>query len=165
MTGRPAAPPPIRATSPVDLELIAALNHAAAGEQWSLETLATTLASANVWGLIAARGFEAASPPAGFLLVRCAADEAEILGLVVEPPSRRRGIARALLRAAVDRLVEIGCSALFLEVAADNAAALALYDSFGLRKVGRRADYYKRPGDIHMDALIMRLSLRKQPDH
>ncbi len=165
MTGRPAAPPPIRVASPADLELIVALNQAGGGEQWSLETLASTLASADVWGLIAARGFEPASRSAGFLLVRHAADEAEILGLVVEVSSRRRGIARALLRAAIERMMEIGCAKLFLEVAADNAPALALYKSFGLRKVGRRADYYKRPGDIHMDALIMSLLLRKQPDH
>ena len=43
---------------------------------------------------------------------------------------------------------------LFLEVAADNAAALALYRTAGMAETGRRADYYRRPGGA-VDALVL----------
>lgn len=53
----------------------------------------------------------------------------------VEPEYRRRGIARALL----DTLPGIVC----LEVRTDNDAAIALYDSWGLRVLKRIPGYYK----------------------
>ena len=43
----------------------------------------------------------------------------------------------------------------FLEVAEDNDAGSALYAERGLRPVGRRRRYYRRAGDVAVDALIM----------
>ena len=37
-----------------------------------------------------------------------------------------------------------GCESLFLEVAADNDAAIALYSALDFETVGRRASYYAR---------------------
>ncbi|WP_347265635.1 GNAT family N-acetyltransferase [Paracoccus sp. (in: a-proteobacteria)] len=93
--------------------------------------------------------------PQGFLLGRSVADEAELLTLVVAPAARRQGIAAALLAefAAAARLR--GACAGFLEVAADNAAAIALYDGAGWTRAGLRRGYYA-PG---IDALVMRRGL------
>jgi ribosomal protein S18 acetylase RimI-like enzyme len=51
--------------------------------------------------------------------------------LVVLAGDRRRGIGRGLLAAAERRARELGCVKLTLEVRAENAAALALYQSVG----------------------------------
>jgi ribosomal-protein-alanine N-acetyltransferase len=46
----------------------------------------------------------------------------------------------------------------FLEVAASNTAAQALYRGFGFTEAGRRTGYYRR-GDGVEDALVMRQDL------
>ena len=61
----------------------------------------------------------------GFLILRMAADEAEILNFGVVPWARRKGLGRELLEAALILARELGIRSIFLEVAVDNAAALA----------------------------------------
>ena len=48
---------------------------------------------------------------------------------------------------------------MFLEVAKDNASALALYERFGFVKVGERAGYYRRADGTRATAVVMRKSL------
>jgi ribosomal-protein-alanine N-acetyltransferase len=86
------------------------------------------------------------------------AGEAEVLTLAVRPEQRRRGAARALLAAAL-ALAAPTAAAMFLEVAADNAGAVALYEAAGFEQVGRRAGYYGRTGAPSIDAIVMRRAL------
>ena len=51
--------------------------------------------------------------------------------LWVAPPMRRQGMARELMRAAEALAVEQACSQLYLDVRADNAGAIALYEDLG----------------------------------
>lgn len=92
---------------------------------------------------------------AGFVLARAAADEAEILTLAVVPAWRRRGLGAALLAAAQRRAASLGAAQLFLEVAADNDAARALYAGAGFEAVGLRRGYYAGG----RDALVLRRAL------
>ena len=94
------------------------------------------------------------SSPGGFGLARLAADEGEILTLAVAPDARRQGIGAALLGGMLDRLRNRGAGRVFLEVAADNAAARALYARAGFDETGRRPRYYGT-GAAAMDALIL----------
>jgi|APMI01.1.fsa_nt_gi ribosomal-protein-alanine N-acetyltransferase len=94
-------------------------------------------------------------PLSGFLLSRRAADEAEILTIAVSPRQRRRGIGRELLTRQTRRLAEMGVARLFLEVAEDNGAALALYRSVGFREEGRRKGYYRRADGPAANALVL----------
>jgi ribosomal-protein-alanine N-acetyltransferase len=48
---------------------------------------------------------------------------------------------------------------IFLEVAEDNEAALALYRKLGFQEVGRRKRYYARRDGEPADALTMALTL------
>lgn len=95
----------------------------------------------------------------GFILLRLAGGEAEILTLAVAPEGRRRGAGRALLRGALKAAEQGGATAMFLEVADDNAAAVALYRSEGFVEAGRRRGYYARPGGAAADALVLRRAL------
>jgi GNAT superfamily N-acetyltransferase len=52
--------------------------------------------------------------------------------LAVAPASRRRGLGRSLLAAAEERARAAGCASLALDTAVGNAAARALYESFGM---------------------------------
>lgn len=132
-----------------------ALLHAAgighAGPAWDEAAFATLLSLPGRRALIATEG----EVPVGLLLLGLAADEAEILTLAVPPAWRRRGVARALLAAAVARAAAAGASRLFLEVGEANAPARALYAGFGFDAVGRRPRYC--PDGT--DALVLALAL------
>jgi len=97
--------------------------------------------------------------PQGFLLGRVVADEAEILTLAVDPAARRQGIARDLLKEFEARSIAQGATVAFLEVAADNEPAIALYISTGFEQAGHRRGYYRRPDGSGLDALVLRRSL------
>ena len=122
---------------------------------WSAADLAALLESPGVFALAALSGGEIR----GFILARAIAGEAEILTLAVDPPQRRQGIARALLEAAIAAAENAGAEAVFLEVAADNPAAIALYGAVGFTQAGRRRGYYARPGGDAIDALVLRRAI------
>jgi [ribosomal protein S18]-alanine N-acetyltransferase len=92
----------------------------------------------------------------GFALVELAADEAELHLIVVGPRFRARGIGRALLRAVIGAATERGAARMFLEVAAGNAAAIALYIAVGFGEVGRRRAYYRDGQDALVFARVLR---------
>ena len=111
------------------------------GERWHERAMADMLATPGIFGFIDLRG--------GMVLARRAGGEAEILTLAVTPAVRRRGIGRGLVDLVA---ASAGGSPLFLEVAADNAAARALYAAAGFIEAGRRPAYY----GAGRDALLMR---------
>lgn len=148
---------PVRQT---DLAALAAI-HAACfpDEAWDSGALATVLAMAGTEGHVA--GSETAEI-CGFLLTQCLAEDAEILTLGVAPARRRQGIARLLLVDFFARARAAGAARVVLEVAADNAAALALYQSLGFTRHGTRANYYRRSTGPAMDAWRLSLDIGLQ---
>jgi ribosomal-protein-alanine N-acetyltransferase len=139
-----------------DAPALAALHRDAFEDPWSAADIAILLGSPRVFAL---RG-RFAEQPAGFILCRLAADEAEILTLAVTPALRRRGVAGTLLDHAMIASVAGGAGAMFLEVATDNPGAQALYRAHGFAEVGRRPGYFSRPGGA-VAALIMRRDLNR----
>lgn len=125
---------------------------------WSAEDIAGCLAAPGGYGVMATPATDRAAP-GGFLLARAIAGEAEILTLAVAPRYRRRGVAAALLEAAAGVAETMHAGAMFLEVASDNAAALALYQQAGFHQAGVRRRYYLRPGRPAGDALVLRRDL------
>lgn len=141
---------PVRALGADDAPEAALLHAAAMLEPWSAGAWRGLLADPAVIGIaIGEPGRLAAA-----LLLRCVADEAEILMVCVAPAARRRGLGRALVSAALDIAARRGVRRVFLEVAVDNPAALSLYGSIGFVEVGRRRDYYGRP-EGRVDALLL----------
>jgi ribosomal-protein-alanine N-acetyltransferase len=121
---------------------------------WPPEALAALLESPGVFALTAVE-----QDPVAFILMRAIAGEAEVLTLAVAPAHQRRGAARALLTAALDLAAAAGSETAFLEVAADNAGAIALYGAAGFEPAGRRAGYYARQDGATADALVLRRTL------
>lgn len=139
---------PVRATG-AHAAAMAAI-HAASfppRERWGEDAMRLQLELPGAFGLIDARG--------GFVLARVAADEAEILSIAVMPKARQAGLGRTLLTAAMAEARARGAAAMFLEVAAANVAARALYAQAGFRDVGTRPNYY--PGGAV--ALVLRAAL------
>jgi ribosomal-protein-alanine N-acetyltransferase len=92
---------------------------------------------------------------AGFAMLRLAADEAELITIAVDNRWRKKGVGKALLNAALDDLQMTPAKKLFLEVAADNTAALRLYTRQGFGKVSERQGYYARPDGRPATAIVM----------
>ena len=92
---------------------------------------------------------------AGFAMLRHLGEEAELITIAVDPKWRKRGVGVALLRALIDDLLMSPAKRLFLEVAADNVAALKLYGKFGFQKVSERKGYYPRPDGTPATAIVM----------
>jgi ribosomal-protein-alanine N-acetyltransferase len=95
----------------------------------------------------------------GFVLAQLAADEAEILTVGVDKAWQRRGIGRRLVEALCRAARKAEARSLYLEVAPDNTAALALYKGFGFTESGRRKSYYARPDGPAEDGLTLVLVL------
>jgi ribosomal-protein-alanine N-acetyltransferase len=148
----------VRTAGPVLAPVLGALHTACLGEPWDAEALATLMAMPGIAAFVATAEGE---NPAGFVLVRSAADEAEILAIGVVPEERRRGVGKALLAAALATLRQAGAANVFLEVAEDNAAARAFYVAAGFEPVGLRRGYYRRPGGS-ADALVLRCGLHEK---
>ena len=94
-----------------------------------------------------------------FALGRVIADEAELLTIAADPALRRQGLGRAALAAFHAAATARGARTAFLEVAADNIAARALYDAAGYRRCGERPGYYRGPDGHAVDALLMARAL------
>lgn len=81
-----------------------------------------------------------------------AAGEGEIVNVVTAPSKRRRGIARSLLKRALDQCSQLEIKDVTLEVRTGNEPAIRLYESFGFKGEGIRPNFYEKPKE---DALIM----------
>jgi len=147
--------PSLSEASRRDAEAIAALHAASFHRGWSEVEVEGLLGERNVVAHRAASG----RALAGFIMSRCAADEAEILSVAVARARQGRGLARALLDLHLRRLAGLGCRAVFLEVDENNRAAIRLYDRAGFREVSRRANYYPAAGGKAAAALVLRRDL------
>ncbi len=77
-----------------------------------------------------------------FAVFRCIGPEAEILTLATDPTLQGAGKATTMLQTALKALAERAVETVFLDVADDNRAALALYDRAGFVAFANRANYY-----------------------
>ena len=145
-----------RLTSPVPAERLARL---AAAHRAAFAPTSRGWSSGEIADLAKTGALFADGADRGFALFALAADEAEVLTIAVRPDHRRKGLARALFTAARGELARQGAARIFLEVAADNHAAIALYAAVGFDRTGRRPGYYRRPDGARVDALTMMIDL------
>ncbi|MES1989473.1 MAG: ribosomal protein S18-alanine N-acetyltransferase [Pseudomonadota bacterium] len=137
-----------------DLAALAVLHAQGFDEPWSEGALRTLMDSPGVFVLKS----EVSEKISGFVMARMVLDEAEILTITVIPAVRGQGLAFRLMEAVIAHVLVSGITSLFLEVAEDNEAALALYMRLGFTGVGRRPAYYAR-SEGAVAALIMALKL------
>lgn len=151
------------AAGSVGCQLLSTLHAACFDPHWSEAEIGRLVAAPGTLAAVALHPIPdgAGTRPVGMAICRAAGAEAEILTLGVIPNCRRAGVAVRLVGECRLMAADAGAAQLFLEVAADNTAALALYAGRGFRQVGRRENYYG-PGNnrgTSKDALIFRLDL------
>jgi ribosomal-protein-alanine N-acetyltransferase len=87
----------------------------------------------------------------GYICRWLVGDEVHILNLAVRPEARGGGIGHALVCLVMAEAEQVAARVVTLEVRRENAAAIALYRSFGFTECGIRRNYYARGAD----ALVM----------
>jgi len=137
-----------------DLPEVLAIEVVSFSLPWTEEMFANELGAGTLAGVLVARLPGAGAPPpvVGYICIWLVSDELHINNLAVHPRWRKRGIARELLRAALQHGRSGGAHAAFLEVRASNVAAQGLYRKFRFEPVGVRPRYYTHPVE---DAVIM----------
>jgi ribosomal-protein-alanine N-acetyltransferase len=119
----------------------------------------TAWTAATLQGFLDYPGAILATSEAGFALGRVTLDECELLTLAVAPEARRQGQARRCLLEFERMAQEKAARRLFLEVAATNVAARALYAQAGFREDGVRLGYYRGSEGEAIDAIVMSKTL------
>lgn len=117
---------------------------------WSRRMLAEELENACAAFLVAEDALTGEVLGYAGLLVM--ADEGYITNVAVFPEARRCGVAAQIIEVFMKFARANHLAFLTLEVRPTNAAAIALYESFGFEEAGRRKNYYDLPKE---DALIL----------
>jgi len=138
---KPEALITIRPAAESDLEDIWSIqSHAGQAAQWNPADYLSLLCVVAV----------VSGSTAGFAVARSTAPgELEILNVAVDPPFRRRGVARKLIQ----EVFAGHRGNVFLEVRQSNVAARKLYHSLGFETIAIRKDYYSDSGE---PAIVMK---------
>ena len=129
-----------------DMARLHGAGFAATGRGWSVAEFRALLDNEHVFCCGGTRAFA---------LGRAVADEAEILTITTDPQHRRQGLARRVLVDFEAMARHRGAKRIFLEVAADNRTAIALYLAHNYEETGRRVGYYSRSGGVGVDACVL----------
>jgi [ribosomal protein S18]-alanine N-acetyltransferase len=136
---------------------IAGLHAAVFDTAWDAAAVARLLEHPGSTALVATTGIPKSM--VGFVLGQLAADEAEVLSIGVAPEWQRHGLGARLMDGLARAAARGQAKRLFLEVAADNAGAQALYGKLGFTESGRRKAYYARQGGPAVDAIVLSKAL------
>ena len=132
------------------LDALEQLERTCFSRPWSRKMLAEELDNQCAAFLVAVE--PETEQPVGYAGLLVVADEGYITNVAVDPSRRRQGVAQQLLQVFDSFARGSRLAFLTLEVRPSNAAAVALYEGFGFRQVGRRRNYYDLPKE---DALIL----------
>jgi ribosomal-protein-alanine N-acetyltransferase len=93
---------------------------------------------------------------AGYCVFTLGGMTAHLISIAVSRNFRRRGIALALLRRAIEYLTAHAVDELWLEVSLRNAEAVTLYGKMGFEKRGVLKKYYSDGSDAVRMCLVLR---------
>jgi ribosomal-protein-alanine N-acetyltransferase len=137
---------PLRRATPDDLPQLEAFEKSCFPDPWSRVILSQVMAQERYLVLIGSSSYLVASK---------VCDEAEIERIAVLEEYRGQGLGHQILGFALEKLKATGATRFFLEVRADNKAAIRLYEGCGFVSNGLRRGYY----DDGQDAVLMSLSV------
>lgn len=135
----------IRAAKPTDLPALVALEEACfSSDRISRRSFARLLRRESAAVLVTERNGMVLG--CAVVLFRSFSRRGRLYSLAVAPAAAGEGLGARLLRAAEGAAAGRGCVSLGLEVRADNAVAVGLYERRGFRLIGRTEEYYSDGG-------------------
>lgn len=142
----------IEPAEPRDADAVAALHARSFYRGWPRQDIEAYLVDPDTPTLVAC---DARRNIAGFAMLRILGDDVELMTIAVDRKFQGKGVGEALLRACFEDLMMTPARRMILEVAADNPAAIRLYDKLGFKKLSERKGYYARPDGQPATALVM----------
>jgi ribosomal-protein-alanine N-acetyltransferase len=139
----------------IDLDAIAALEHAAFPVPWKREYFEVEVGTAHRFNRVA---IGPKGDLAGYVFCAFAAGEMHVNKIAVQEQHRRRGVASLLMDEVLGFAARTGVDEIYLEVRVSNRPAHSFYAGLGFREAGRRNRYYL-DGE---DALVLVRDLRHQ---
>ena len=124
-------------------------------DAWTEQTLVEMLVQDSISVLLVYGAEGRADKVIGYCLYQVVFEQAEILRIGTHPDYQRRGIASQIFAQLNEELISNHVESLLLEVRADNAPAIALYEQQRFAVIHTRKDYYQVLHQPAIDALIM----------
>ena len=126
-------------------------------DPWTEQTLAEMLAqdSTHIMIVYKPEGKADNNKVIGYCLYQVIFEQAEILRIGTHPDYQRQSIASQLFATLNNELINNKVESLLLEVRADYAPALALYEQQAFAVIHTRKNYYQLPHQPSVDALIL----------
>ena len=126
-------------------------------DAWTYQTLVEMLAQDSMHMLMVYEQEDKAdnNKVIGYCLYQVIFEQAEILRIGTHPDYQRQGIASQIFAQLNKELMSNQVESLLLEVRADNAPAIALYQQQAFAVIHTRKNYYQVPHQPAVDALIM----------
>lgn len=128
----------VRAAQPSDLPALLALEAACFDDPWSADGVRAELEQAHCRPLVLERDGHVVASLLAWLL----AGELQINRVAVDPALRNQGLGGLLVAESLRGAQTEGGWRALLEVRADNAPAIAVYQRHGFAKGGLRKNYY-----------------------
>jgi ribosomal-protein-alanine N-acetyltransferase len=136
-----------------DLDQVMKIERASFSSPWSYRFFIEELKAPCAHSILA----EVEEGVAGYIVYWTLPREVDVHNVAVDPPYRRRGIGRLLLRTVIEEAGRQGLERVTLEVRKSNQPAQLLYQRLGFTTRGIRKGYYSDNGE---DALVMALELK-----
>lgn len=152
------SPVEIKPLSEEDCQIAAQIHKEGFYKNWSAQEIKDLLEKPMIFGL----QVQKQNDLLGFILWSEAADEVEILTLVIHPSYQRQGLSTLLLQSLFPLLKKKKITKIFIEVAEDNVGAIALYKSLDFIYLNQRPNYYSREGGQYCTAMIYVKELSQQ---
>jgi [ribosomal protein S18]-alanine N-acetyltransferase len=147
----------LRPATAADVARVAALERELFGaDAWSEATVTADLDTPGRRVLVAVED----ATVVGYAVTSLVGELVDLQRIAVHPDHQGRGVAGALLEAALSAADADGAEAMLLEVSTENHPALRLYRGAGFSRIDRRRGYY-RDGS---DAAVMRRPVRITDD-
>jgi len=146
----------IEPAQPRDADAVAKLHAKSFYRGWPRQDIESYLLDTDTPTLVAC---DAKRKVAGFAMLRLLGDAVELMTIAVDQKYRGKGVGAALMKACFEDLLMTPSKRMILEVAADNPAAIRLYEKLGFAKISERKGYYARPDGQPATALVMARNL------
>jgi ribosomal-protein-alanine N-acetyltransferase len=133
----------VRLVCESDLPALVRLDTLSNPHPWGESLIADALQSRKNWLVETVETFDGKTKVLAWLTASQCLDQSELELIVVDVSARRQGLAKMLISAWREFVVENGANELLLEVRESNDGAIGLYQSLGFEEVGRRKNYYQ----------------------